>query len=283
MIKARQDNGNADDASNSPGGLNATEPGIVLNPDRSLNFTAWSEAVNPACAQALGALRQATNPSGACVCYNLIALDMDDWRFEADLRLFEVSPSRGDFAGIPVEAMGVTVNYNGAEADGQNLTTVAGVRQGAPEGDGPRLNQVYRIKGQIDRSRVSPDMTVSALEILLMPNITLRANNNSREVRTPISGNEASFLAGVFSSQQVMSDFSAAQLAVDQSTEALRNGTIAFVLPGTQIMIFPIGLIITGTWLLVGLSAYGFGTFQRAQYAQMYHSRAGRKGQASTI
>ena len=65
MIKARQDNGNADDASNSPGGLNATEPGIVLNPDRSLNFTAWSEAVNPSCAQALGALRQATNPSGA--------------------------------------------------------------------------------------------------------------------------------------------------------------------------------------------------------------------------
>jgi hypothetical protein len=281
MLKPRQnDDASAEDGSNSPGGLNATEPGIVLNPDRSLNFTAWSLAVNPACAQALGTLRQATNPSGACVCYNIIALDMNDWRFEADLRLFEVSPSRGDFAGIPVEAMGVIVNYDGAEADGTNLTTIAGVREGAPS-DGPRLNQVYRIKGQIDTDKVNPDMTVSALEIILMPMITLRAANGSGEVRTTVSSNEASFLAGVFSSQSVMSDFSAAQLAVDQSTEALRNGTIAFVLPGTQIMIFPIGLVVTGTWLLIGLTAYGYGTFQRMQYAEMYKTRQARNGKSS--
>ncbi|KAK0390102.1 hypothetical protein NLU13_3675 [Sarocladium strictum] len=272
VLRARQQsNDNADEnGSNSPGGLNATEPGIVLNPDRSLNFTAWSMAVNPACAQSLSKLKQSTNPSGACVCYNVIALDMTDWRFEADLRLFEVSPSRGDFAGIPVQAMGVVVNYNGAEADGQNLTTIPGVREGAPN-SGPRLNQVYRIKGQIDRTR-----------IILMPNVTLRAINGSGEVSTPVSANEASFLAGVFSSQSVMSDFSAAQLAVDKSLEALKNGTIAFVLPGTQIMIFPIGLIITCAWLIIGLAAYGFGTFERMQYAEMYKNRQARTGKSSS-
>lgn len=294
MLQTRQQNendgndgtANEDDVSSTPGGLNATEPGIVLNPDRSLNFTAWSEAVNPACAQALGTLRQATNPSGACVCYNIISLDMDNWRFEADLRLFEVSPARGDFTGIPVESMRVFVNYNGAEANGTNITATASSRTGAPN-DGPRLNQVYRLKGQIDTTRVDSNMTVSALEIILMPIITLRGPNSSaetREVRTPVSSNEAAFLAGVFSSQSVMSDFAAAQLAVDTVMEEMRNGTVAFVLPGTQIMVFPVGLVITGTWLLIGLSVYGFGTFERMQYAEMYKTRQARKGKgANTI
>ncbi|KAH8168622.1 hypothetical protein LIA77_11886 [Sarocladium implicatum] len=289
MLQTRQNNNggstnNEDAASNSPSGLNATEPGIVLNPDRSLNFTAWSESVNPACAQALSTLRQATNPSGACVCYNIISLDMDNWRFEADLRLFEVSDARGDFTGIPVETIRVLVNYNGAEANGTNITDTGSSRAGAPNDDTrPRLNQVYRIKGQIDTSRVDSNMTVSALEIILVPSITLRGLNRSTaaEVRTPVSLNEAAFLAGVFSSQSVMSDFSAAQLAVSTAMEQLRNGTTAFILPGTQIMVVPIGLVITGTWLLIGLTIYGFGTFERMRYADMYKSRTARIGKAS--
>ena len=73
-----------------------------------------------------------------------------------------------------------------------------------------------------------------------------------------------------------MSDFSAAQLAVDDAIEALRNGTTAFVLPGVQLMVFPIGLVITGSWLMIGLAAYGYGTFQRIQYAELYRRRMAR-------
>lgn len=114
-----------------------------------------------------------------------------------------------------------------------------------------------------------------------MPKITLRVTGTS--LSTTVSANEASFLAGVFSSQSVMSDFSAAQLAVDEALLALRNGTAAFVLPGVQLMVFPVGLVISGTWLLVGLAAYGFGTFERMRYRDMYRSRTMRKGGVNTI
>lgn len=80
-----------------------------------------------------------------------------------------------------------------------------------------------------------------------MPTITLRSML-STNTTTSVSLNEASFLAGVFSTSLVMSDFGLAQLAVDDAMAALANGTAAFVLPGVQIMVFPVGLVITGSW-----------------------------------
>lgn len=90
---------------------------------------------------------------------------------------------------------------------------------------------------------------------------------------TNVSTNEAAFLQGVFSSEVVMSDFSAAQAAVDEQIEGLKNGTVAFVLPGVQLMIFPVGLIITSVWLLIGVAVYGFGTYERMMYADAYRRR----------
>ena len=104
-----------------------------------------------------------------------------------------------------------------------------------------------------------------------MPTFTLTAKNlTGGAVSTKVSLNEAAFLTGVFSAQVVMSDFSAAQQAVDVRLAALHNGTAAFVLPGVQLMIFPVGLIITSVWLLLGLVAYGIGTYERINYADMY-------------
>lgn len=70
-----------------------------------------------------------------------------------------------------------------------------------------------------------------------------------------------------------MSDFASAQAAVDAKVAAVRNGTIAFVLPGIQLMVFPVGAIITGVWLLLGVAAYGFGTYERIMYANAYKRR----------
>lgn len=75
-----------------------------------------------------------------------------------------------------------------------------------------------------------------------------------------------------------MSDFAAAQAAVDDQVAALRNGTIAFVLPGVQLMVFPIGLVITSVWFALGIAAYGYGTFERIQYAEAYRERKSRQG-----
>lgn len=76
-----------------------------------------------------------------------------------------------------------------------------------------------------------------------------------------------------------MSDFSAAAAAVNAEVDQLHNGTIGFILPGQQIMVFPIGTIIMAIWLVLGLAAYGWGTFERIDYAETYKRRmAGQVG-----
>lgn len=107
-----------------------------------------------------------------------------------------------------------------------------------------------------------------------MPVLTLSASNSSGDnVSTTVSSNEAAFLTGVFSEFRPMSDFAMAEEAVANVTAQLAEQEVAFVLPGVQLMIFPIGLIITSIWLLVGVAAYGFGTYERIQYAESFKKR----------
>ena len=107
-----------------------------------------------------------------------------------------------------------------------------------------------------------------------MPIVTLKATNgNGQQVTTVVSTNEAAFVAGEFSRDEVMSNFRLAELAVEAEVAALQNGTVAFVLPGIQLMIFPIGLIITSVWLVLGLAAYGMGTYARYNFREAHKRR----------
>ncbi|KAH7163423.1 hypothetical protein B0J13DRAFT_36747 [Dactylonectria estremocensis] len=260
---------------------NTDGDGIGVNDDGSLNITAWNTITNTACQRALSQLVQSTNPSGACVCYNLPSLDTETGVFEADLRLYKVSNSRGDFSSIAPEDVTVGLSYVGASvmpvsedevsAAGMvgTLSSVAKRAAGLPE-----LMQTYMFVGQIDQDRMETNMSMAAFEALILPTLTLTGTNSSGiEVQTNVSINEASFLTGVFSNEMVLSDFGAAQAAVDEQIAGLKNGTVAFVLPGIQLMVYPIGLIITGVWLLVGCAAVGFGTYERWKYAEMYRRR----------
>lgn len=119
-----------------------------------------------------------------------------------------------------------------------------------------------------------------------MPVLTLSGvNSQGRTVSTNVSSNEAAFVTGVFSQEIVMSPFRLAELAVEDELARLRNGTTAFVLPGVQIMIFPIGLIITSLWTVIGVSAYAFGTYNRYNFREAYRRRVQRveKGTAARI
>jgi len=110
-----------------------------------------------------------------------------------------------------------------------------------------------------------------------MPVLTLSATNSQgRQVSTNVSSNEAAFVTGVFSKEIVMSEFRLAELAVENELVKLRNGTTAFVLPGVRIMIFPIGLIITGLWTILGIVAYGIGTYDRYNFREAYRRRVQR-------
>jgi hypothetical protein len=107
-----------------------------------------------------------------------------------------------------------------------------------------------------------------------MPIVTLKATNgNGQSVNTVVSSNEAAFVAGEFSKDEVMSNYRMAELAVEAELAALKNGTVAFVLPGIQLMIFPIGLIITSVWLVLGLTAYGMGTYARYNFREAHRRR----------
>lgn len=107
-----------------------------------------------------------------------------------------------------------------------------------------------------------------------MPTLTLTGVNAAGQtVSTNVSSNEAAFLTGVFSKEIIKSDLAVAQAAVDEVVAQLKNGTVAFVLPGVQLMIFPVGLVVTSTWLLIGLAFYGFGTYERIGYAESYRRR----------
>lgn len=115
-----------------------------------------------------------------------------------------------------------------------------------------------------------------------MPTLTLTAVNSAGQtVSTNVSSNEAAFVAGVFSTSIVMSQTALAQLAVNDLLNGLNNGTVAFVLPGVQILILPIGLIITGSWLVLSLAVYGFGTYQRISYREQYKRRIARAGKGN--
>ncbi|KAL0944919.1 uncharacterized protein CTRU02_202806 [Colletotrichum truncatum] len=268
-----------------------TKPEVKLNADGSINMTAWEAETSAACTAALSHLDAASNPSGTCICYNLPSLDTKTGVFEADLRLFKVSEPSGAFSGIPPQNIQVGLSFNGASVSPVSASRIGNARRdnnnmardmtfevswGGLEKRvvTPQALQTYLFVGQIDQTRMVAPMSMSQLEALVMPTLTLTGINAvGQTVNTNVSANEASFVTGVFSKEIVRSDLAMAQAAVDDMVAGLKNGTVAFVLPGTQLMIFPVGLVVTGTWLLIGVAFYGFGTYERIGYAESYRRR----------
>lgn len=120
------------------------------------------------------------------------------------------------------------------------------------------------------------------LEALIMPTVSLKGVTSAgNTVATNVSSNEAAFVNGVFSKEVIMSDLALAQLEVNDVVAGLKNGTVAFVLPGVNILIFPVGLVVTGLWAVLGLTVYGMGTFQRINYRESYRSRKARAGKST--
>ncbi|CCF43282.1 hypothetical protein CH063_13033 [Colletotrichum higginsianum] len=264
---------------------------VSVNADGTINMTAWELETTQKCTDALSHLDQASNPSGTCICYNLPSLDAKTGVFEADLRLYKVSEPNGVFSGIPPQNIQVGLSFNGASVSPVSADKIRGTiprRDVSFEVDWSRLQkrvltpqilQTYLFVGQIDQARMAPPMSMSQLEALVMPTLTLTGVNAAGQtVTTNVSSNEAAFITGVFSKEVIRSDLAVAQAAVDEVVAQLKNGTVAFVLPGVQIMIFPIGLVITSTWLLIGLAFVGFGTYERIGYADSYRRRRAMAG-----
>ncbi|KAG6041303.1 hypothetical protein E4U41_005131 [Claviceps citrina] len=279
--------------------VTAVDDAAAVSKNGTLDMAAWNAATDAACTKTLSLLPRSSNPSGNCICYNLPSLDLETGLFEADLRLYRISDPRADFAGIVPGSVKVALQYHGASVtpvsgtelvdamklivNGKNQTRrgVMARRDGTATSS-PRLVQTYMFVGHVEAEKLAQNMTIAALEQVLLPTFTLSATTpRGATIQTNLSLNEASFLTGVFSRLVIQSDFSAAQAAVSAQREAVRNGTAAFVLPGVQLMVFPIGTVITSAWLALGLAAYAVGTWERVCYADMYWRRvagAGKRG-----
>ncbi|KAI0508857.1 hypothetical protein F5B22DRAFT_649557 [Xylaria bambusicola] len=278
----------------------------------SVNMTQWDAETVAACTDTLSTLSAASNPSGMAVCYNLVQLDTNLGEFMADLRLFEVSAPTGNWEGIPLQQMSGGIRFSGATASEINGQKVSGRSMGNDDlpkrqNASPTLQRTYMIVGKINQDQMIPPMTMygcpislplasfvltnvairQKIEPLIMPIFTLTATDaTGRTISANVSSNEAAFVNGIFSKEVVQSRFGQASLAQQKITQEMEAGSVPFVLPGVNILIFPIGLVVSGVWLLLGIGAYGYGTYERYNYRETYRRRkamSGGKAYASRI
>lgn len=133
----------------------------VMNNNGTMNMTAWDTLANQKCTEALLKLSSATNPTGACVCYNLPALNNSTGTFEADLRLYQVSTPSGDFAGIPQSNIQVSLAYQGASV--APIQQSSGNKTVSRRDNGQKqitLLQTYMFAGQIDKNKMEVTMNM---------------------------------------------------------------------------------------------------------------------------
>lgn len=108
----------------------------------------------------------------------------------------------------------------------------------------------------------------------MIPDITIAAVNPTTNTlaNTSLSSDTISYVAG----QLVQPGGTPTNITFPQATAlsvAVVSSASKFVLPGTHIMVFPTGLIITCIWTgLFGL-AVGLGTVGRYQFRQHYRRR----------
>ncbi|KAJ4364706.1 hypothetical protein N0V83_009303 [Neocucurbitaria cava] len=116
-------------------------------------------------------------------------------------------------------------------------------------------------------------MTKEALQPLLIPEIDLSARNpvSNEDVTTTLSSQEASFVNGVFAKTASAPTNADPQAAASASAAVI--SAAPFVVPGTSLAFFPVGLVVTSFWTLMFFLAVGFGTFGRIQYRDQYRRR----------
>jgi beta-lactamase regulating signal transducer with metallopeptidase domain len=77
----------------------------------------------------------------------------------------------------------------------------------------------------------------------------------------------------------------AASAASASAAAASAAAAAPFVLPGTKILIFPIGAIVTGVWAFLGMATLAYGTVGRMRFRDQYRGRVMRaqKSEFGTI
>ncbi|KIN00545.1 hypothetical protein OIDMADRAFT_165141 [Oidiodendron maius Zn] len=263
-------------------------------PTSTVNITQWNESVLSACTTQLQSLNgDAGNPSGIAACYNIPFWDNSTGIFHADVRLFMISQPTGEFAGISAQNVQVDLAYASATAQSvdnaalrrrdDSISLMARGEMGKRQT--PTLAQSYALYGKLDQDMLGMDM--STLKSALVPTVTLTGTSpQGTQASTTLSFTSSSFLVGSFSTS---SSKSVTQANVASQQTPLQTLVVGpgqqFVLPGTHILITPVGAIVTGVWALLLAMTIGYGTVKRIQFKEQYRRRVAKvmQGRYDTI
>ncbi|KAI9831492.1 MAG: hypothetical protein M1826_003382 [Phylliscum demangeonii] len=230
--------------------------------------TAWEAQTSAACVKAVTALNgQTQSASGIVVCHNIPSLDNSTGAFHGDLRLFRAAAPQGAWAAVADADISIGVSFVGASIVGSADDTAS--RNGSPSKATtpaaalPQMLQSLRYVAQLDAKYESMPMNLTQLVLLFVPNVTLSAVQpaNQNTMSTSLTATEASFVTGVFAGSAV------------GAASALVGRPTPFVLPGSRLGIFPVGLIVTSAWAVLGVAVMAWGTIGRYQYREQYRRR----------
>jgi hypothetical protein len=109
---------------------------------------------------------------------------------------------------------------------------------------------------------------------LVIPSIQLSADEgpDPKASANLTSSSMVFFVSGVFEGQSA----SGAAAAIPSAATDAAMKAAAFVLPGTTLGAFPVGLIITSIWALLFFAVVGYGTWGRVQFREQFRQRKGR-------
>ncbi|KAF2817099.1 uncharacterized protein BDZ99DRAFT_456890 [Mytilinidion resinicola] len=281
----------------------ASAPTISTTPQSGdatkVDLNKWETQTQQACSNALSALNgQASNPSGMAVCYNLPFLDNTTGVFEAELRMYNVSMPIDPWVGITSADVSMTLKYLGATVQATNGTFMKRdstlswppvrrdidlgselvYRQSSGSGAAPPGElKVLTYVGKINSNLMGSAMSQANLQSLLVPQIVLTANSpkTGKQISTTLSSTEASFVNGVFAKAATPVSPSASASASAIGAAATQGAN--YVLPGTKLAFFPVGLVVTCVWTAGLFLAVGLGTIGRIQFREQYRRRMKRE------
>ncbi|QSZ30342.1 hypothetical protein DSL72_004864 [Monilinia vaccinii-corymbosi] len=257
----------------------------------AMSMSDWNTRTDAACTQALDLLDdQAISQSGLAVCYNLPYVDNSTGVFNAELRLYNVSAPTGEFANIPSQDVQVGLTYAEATVSAVDMSSLMSRSEGTSliswpramekrqsiNTPGRRLNLVksYAFVGQMNKEYIGMKLDSSTMEELLTPSVVLTGKDVSGgTVNTTLNTNQASFVSGVFSKQAAGVTRTTAQPPIQTLVVA---SDAPFVVPGLNILIFPIGGIITGVWAILFIATLSYGTIGRIQFRDQFREKTAR-------
>ena len=116
----------------------------------NVNDPATNMTIATACLNALSDVTNVSNAAGWAACYNILYLNNQTGIFEADLRLYQVSPPSGAFAGVQSSNIHLALNYPQAAI---STTSQAKRSELATRQSTSAMGQLqqYSFVGQIDK------------------------------------------------------------------------------------------------------------------------------------